>query len=168
MSLNSYKFEAGKIADRALASPGGPYIAAAEILAGRGTKGARAALITGLVVGALVERGRPEVAEAITIELGQVVERGARRRHGPYGQRIVYATGSEPLAFISQRQGAWGCVRPDGTPVDWTFAGVPHQLCGRVVLELRKCVGMMDVIGVLIAHGCNPNHYTIVDSYADS
>lgn len=77
--LNQYKAEAGRIADHAMASPGGPHIAAAHILAGRGTKGARAALIAGLVVGALVERGQPGLAEAVTIELSIVVARGAQR-----------------------------------------------------------------------------------------
>lgn len=77
--LNQYKAEASKIADVAESYPGAAYEASARILAGRGTKGARAALMAGLVIGTLVERGKPELAEQITIELGITVARGAQR-----------------------------------------------------------------------------------------
>ena len=40
-----------------------------HILRNRITKGARAALLSGLVVGALVERGHPDIAENVTIAI---------------------------------------------------------------------------------------------------
>lgn len=75
-SLNAYKAEASKIADQAETCP---RTAAISILHTRGTKGARAALMCGLVIGALVERGKPVTAEFVTKALAEEVERGARR-----------------------------------------------------------------------------------------
>lgn len=72
MSLHTlpyYKARAGSICD-ALTRPSPeqrntvPW-AAHEITTGRRTKGFRAAVLTGLVVGALIERGFPDKAEEL-------------------------------------------------------------------------------------------------------
>jgi hypothetical protein len=70
--LNRSKAEASRIADHAEATAGGPVIAAAMITKHRKTKGYTAALVAGLTVGALVERGKPEVAEEVTKELALI------------------------------------------------------------------------------------------------
>lgn len=74
IALHRAKAEASRIADTALASKGGPYIAASAILARRKTRGAQAALLAGLVVGALCERGHAAEGEALTIELNLLAE----------------------------------------------------------------------------------------------
>ncbi|EPX3567561.1 TPA: hypothetical protein ACXIDG_000918 [Pseudomonas aeruginosa] len=66
------KAEASRIADHAAASKGGPYIAANKIMARRATKGAKAALIAAMTVGALCERGRADAAEQLTKELAML------------------------------------------------------------------------------------------------
>lgn len=70
--LNRSKAEASRIADHAEATAGGPLIAAAMITKHRKTKGYAAALVSGLTVGALVERGKPDVAEEVTKELALI------------------------------------------------------------------------------------------------
>lgn len=70
--LNRSKAEAGRIADHAEATTRGPIIAAAMITKRRKTKGYNAALVAALTVGALVERGKPDIAEEVTIELALI------------------------------------------------------------------------------------------------
>jgi len=75
-TLNQYKAQAGRMADDATridpAARTPAYIVAGNILAARRTHSARAALLAGLVVGALVERGHADIAERVTIELAKL------------------------------------------------------------------------------------------------
>lgn len=76
--LNQYKAEAGRIADSIIGPQtisGSHSLSAARgtlrVLKSKRGKGAHAALLGGLVVGALVERGHADKAEALTIELSR-------------------------------------------------------------------------------------------------
>lgn len=75
-TLNQYKAIAGRLSDSATqvdpASRTPAHVIAGNILAMRWTKGPRAALLAGLVVGALVERGHADIAEQVTIELAKL------------------------------------------------------------------------------------------------
>lgn len=70
-SINSYKWHAGNIADTA--RRGGHEEAARIIVARRVSYGARAALLSGLVIGALVESGHADVAEKVLESLARVI-----------------------------------------------------------------------------------------------
>lgn len=78
LDYNQYKLSAEKIVDSAIKysvgiSSASPYIIAElSILKNRKTKGARAALLTGLVVSALINRGFPAVAEEILKQISDI------------------------------------------------------------------------------------------------
>lgn len=76
--MNAYKWIAGRVVDSMLQGAQNPYITAElSILKTRRTKGARAALITGLIVGALIERGRADLAESVLDHIAAIEARGA-------------------------------------------------------------------------------------------
>jgi hypothetical protein len=76
-TLANAKWRAGQIADNAT-SGACPRDVAREILAGRLTHAPRAALLAGLVVGALCERGHADIAEEITCALVEIMDERAR------------------------------------------------------------------------------------------
>lgn len=77
-TLAYYKALAGGICDKMLPErpehslP--PGWAASMILAGRRTNGFRSAVLMGCVVGALIERGHPDKAEAVINEMAAYAE----------------------------------------------------------------------------------------------
>lgn len=70
--LHGFKWRAGQLADQVLTK--GPAAVALQTLSKKRTKGAEAALLASLVVGALLERGQAEKAEAYTVELAKLAE----------------------------------------------------------------------------------------------
>lgn len=70
--LGGFKWRAGQLADQCLTK--GPAAVALMTLSKKRTKGAEAALLAGLVVGALLERGQADKAEAYTVELAKLAE----------------------------------------------------------------------------------------------
>lgn len=77
-TLTYYKARAGAICDMMLPErpeqslP--PSWAASMILAGRRTNGFRSSVMMGCVVGALIERGHPDKAEAVIKEIASYAE----------------------------------------------------------------------------------------------
>ena len=72
VNIGVYKGMAGRIADTAINEGVGPAVV--EVLYKRRKKPIHAALVGGLVVGALIERGQADVAEKLTIALAHLAE----------------------------------------------------------------------------------------------
>lgn len=169
-NLNQYKVEASKIADQAETSPS---TAAASILHTRGTKGSRAALMCGLVIGALVERGKADAAEQVTIALGKEVERGAARAYTPSKKpanpnvrerfRISCTDSLGNVSYLYRPiGGSWCCVLGNGTPAALSYAGIPHnyQTAARFALDDTRTSA--EALAVLASYG-GSRTYTIIE-----
>jgi hypothetical protein len=73
--INQYKVTTGRIVDAMISGNQSPYITAElSILKGRKTKGHKAALLTGLIVGALCERSRPDLAEQLLHYIAKIAD----------------------------------------------------------------------------------------------
>jgi len=74
-TLGQYKGAVGRMVDKMLdpklRMP--PHVTAALLLKHRRSNGARAAVMAGLLVGALIERGNPDLAESVLKHLSESV-----------------------------------------------------------------------------------------------